>query len=79
MIRAMLSSVTGLRAHEAMMDITANNLANVNTPGFKASRAVFSDSLAQTIRGGGLPGGAQGGVNPLQIGLGTRGRRTNAA
>jgi flagellar hook protein FlgE len=72
MIRAMLSSVTGLRAHEAMMDITANNLANVNTPGFKASRAVFSETLAQTIRGGGLPGGAQGGVNPLQIGLGTR-------
>ena len=72
MIRALYSAVTGLRAHEAMMDVTSNNIANVNTAGFKSSRATFSETLAQTIRGGGLPTGAQGGVNPLQIGLGTR-------
>ena len=72
MIRALYSAVTGLRAHEVMMDVTSNNIANVNTAGFKSSRATFSETLAQTIRGGGLPTGAQGGVNPLQIGLGTR-------
>lgn len=72
MIRALYSAVTGLRAHEVMMDVTSNNIANVNTSGFKSSRATFSETLAQTIRGGGLPTGAQGGVNPLQIGLGTR-------
>jgi len=72
MIRALYSAVTGLRAHEVMMDVTSNNIANVNTPGFKASRATFSEALAQTIRGGGLATGAQGGTNPLQIGLGTR-------
>jgi flagellar hook protein FlgE len=72
MIRALYASVTGLRAHEVMMDVTSNNIANVNTAGFKSSRASFQETLAQTIRGGGLPTGAQGGVNPLQIGLGTR-------
>lgn len=79
MIRALYSSVTGLRAHEVMMDVTSNNIANVNTAGFKSSRASFSESLAQTIRGGGLPTGAQGGVNPLQIGLGTRVAGVSAA
>ena len=72
MIRALYSAVTGLRAHEVMMDVTSNNIANVNTAGFKSSRATFQETLAQTIRGGGLATGAQGGVNPLQIGLGTR-------
>lgn len=72
MLRALYASVTGLRAHQVMVDVTSNNIANVNTSGFKASRATFSETLAQTVRGGGLATGAQGGVNPLQIGLGTR-------
>lgn len=72
MLRSLFASITGLRAHQTMMDVTANNISNVNTQGFKAGRATFADALAQTIRGGGLPTEAAGGTNPMQIGLGTR-------
>lgn len=72
MLRSLFASITGLRAHQTMMDVTANNIANVNTQGFKASRATFADALAQTVRGGGIPTAEQGGTNPMQIGLGTR-------
>ncbi len=53
MLRALYSSISGLRAHQTMMDVTANNIANVNTQGFKAGRAIFADALSQTVRGGG--------------------------
>jgi flagellar hook protein FlgE len=72
MLRSLFASITGLRAHQTMMDVTANNISNVNTQGFKAGRATFADALAQTVRGGGLPTEAAGGTNPMQIGLGTR-------
>lgn len=72
MLRSLFASITGLRAHQTMMDVTANNISNVNTQGFKAGRATFADALAQTVRGGGLPTETQGGTNPMQIGLGTR-------
>jgi flagellar hook protein FlgE len=72
MLRSLFASITGLRAHQTMMDVTANNISNVNTQGFKAGRATFADALAQTVRGGGLPTEASGGTNPMQIGLGTR-------
>jgi flagellar hook-basal body protein len=52
------------------MDVIGNNIANVNTSGFKAGRAVFEDLLSQTISGGQAPNGNTGGVNPKQIGLG---------
>jgi flagellar hook protein FlgE len=78
MLRSLFSSVAGLRAHQTMMDITANNIANINTVGFKGSRATFAETLAQTIRGGGLPSAASGGTNPMQIGLGVRVSGTDA-
>ncbi|MCU1393256.1 MAG: flagellar hook protein FlgE [Ilumatobacteraceae bacterium] len=72
MLRSLYASISGLRAHQAMMDVTANNIANVNTQGFKAGRAVFADALSQTVRGGGIPTDASGSTNPMQIGLGSR-------
>lgn len=72
MLRSLYASISGLRSHQTMMDVTANNIANVNTQGFKAGRAVFADALSQTVRGGGIPTDASGSTNPMQIGLGSR-------
>jgi flagellar hook protein FlgE len=72
MLRSLSSGISGLQSFQQRLDVIGNNIANVNTTGFKASRTTFSESLAQTVRGGGLPTAAQGGTNPLQIGLGTR-------
>ena len=72
MLRSLFASISGLRAHQTMMDVTANNIANVNTQGFKSGRAVFADALAQTVRGGGIPTDGEGSTNPMQIGLGSR-------
>ena len=72
MLRSLFASISGLRAHQTMMDVTANNIANVNTQGFKSSRAIFADALSQTVRGGGIPTDGTGSTNPLQVGLGTR-------
>jgi len=71
MLRSMFAGVAGLRSHQTMLDVTSNNLANVNTTGYKASRATFEDTLYQTVRGG--TGGTlatNGGINPLELGLG---------
>lgn len=72
MLRSLYASISGLRAHQTMMDVTANNIANVNTQGFKAGRALFADALSQTVRGGGIPTDGRGSTNPMQIGLGSR-------
>ncbi len=72
MLRSLFSSISGLRSHQTMMDVTANNIANVNTQGFKAGRAIFADALSQTVRGGGIPTTGAGSTNPMQIGLGSR-------
>ncbi len=72
MLRSLFASISGLRAHQTMMDVTGNNIANVNTQGFKAGRATFADALSQTVRGGGIPTDGSGSTNPMQIGLGTR-------
>lgn len=73
MLRSMFSAVSGLRSHQTMMDVTGNNVANVNTAGYKATRTTFQETLTQLVRGGtaGVASG-QGGVNPMQLGLGTR-------
>lgn len=71
MLRSMFSSVVGLRSMQTRMDVIGDNIANVNTPGFKASRVTFSDLFAETLRGASSPGGNTGGSNPIQIGLGT--------
>lgn len=70
MMRSMYSAVSSLRAHQFRMDVIGNNIANVNTLGFKGSRATFKDIFSQTIRGGSSPQGSRGGTNPMQVGLG---------
>lgn len=70
MMRSMFSGVTGLRNHQTKMDVIGNNIANVNTVGFKKSRTIFQDTLSQTMRGAASPQGNRGGTNPMQIGLG---------
>lgn len=72
MMRSMFSGVSGLKAHQAKMDVIGNNVANVNTLGFKAGRVTFQEIFNQTLRGAGAPDAAtaRGGTNPMQIGLG---------
>ena len=70
MMRSMFSGVSGLRMHQVRMDVIGNNIANVNTFGFRASRATFEDVLSQTLRGAAGPTSTLGGTNPQQIGLG---------
>jgi flagellar hook protein FlgE len=73
MIRAMYSAISGLRTHQTMLDVTANNLANVNTVGYKASRTTFKDQLQETLAGGSASNGANtGGTNAAQVGLGVQ-------
>jgi flagellar hook protein FlgE len=72
MLRSMFAGVSGLRGHQGMMDVIGNNIANVNTPGYKSSTAVFQDLLSQILRGAGAPQGGVGGTNPAQVGLGVR-------
>ncbi|MFC3689502.1 flagellar hook-basal body complex protein [Aquipuribacter hungaricus] len=72
MLRSMFSSISGLRSHQTMMDVTGNNIANVNTAGFKSSQTLFQDTLSQLLQGAASPTPDQGGTNPAQVGLGTR-------
>lgn len=70
MMRSMFSAISGLRSHQIMLDVTANNIANVNTLGFKAQRTSFKEALSQTQKGASGSSTALGGTNPAQIGLG---------
>lgn len=70
MLRAMYTSIGGLKNHQALLDTTANNIANVNTYGFKGSRTAFKDMLSQTMQGSSGPTGTMGGTNARQVGLG---------
>ncbi len=70
MMRAMFSSVSGLRNHQTWMDVIGNNIANADTVGFKASRVTFQESFVQQIAGASRPSSTLGGVNPMQIGSG---------
>ncbi len=72
MMRSMFAGVSGLRTHQVRMDVIGNNIANVNTYGFKSSRASFQDMLSQTIRGASAPTNVRGGTNPQQVGLGVQ-------
>ncbi len=71
MMRSLWAGVTGLQAHQIAMDVEGNNIANVNTSGFKFSRANFSDLLSQSSKIATAPQGNRGGKNPMQVGLGT--------
>lgn len=70
MMRSLYSGVTGLKNHQTRMDVIGNNVANVNTTGFKRGRVVFQDLFSQTLQGASRPGAERGGVNPQQVGLG---------
>ena len=72
MLKSLFSGVSGLQAHQIAMDVESNNIANVNTVGFKYSRANFSDLLAQTKQIATAPQGGLGGKNAVQVGLGTQ-------
>jgi len=67
---ALSSGVTGVQAHQTMLDVAGNNLANINTTGFKASRIVFSELLSETIKRASAPTSSVGGTNPQQMGSG---------
>ncbi len=72
LLQALTTGVTGMINHQLILDTTANNLANVNTPGFKASRVDFATSLNETNFGGSAPTSIDGGRNPEQLGLGVQ-------
>lgn len=74
MMRSIFSGVSGLRNHQTRMDVIGNNIANVNTVGFKSSRVTFKEGFAQILQGASRPPGdtaeVSGGTNPVQVGLG---------
>jgi flagellar hook protein FlgE len=70
MISSLFSGISGLKNHQVRMDVLGNNIANVNTIGFKSSRATFQEALVQTLSGAGRPSEISGGTNAVQLGLG---------
>lgn len=74
MMRSLFAGVTGMRNHQVRLDVIGNNIANVNTLGFKASRVTFEEALSQLVQGASRPGATGsasiGGRNPMQVGLG---------
>ena len=73
-LRAMFDSISGLQSHNTWLDVIGNNISNVNTVAYKSSRVEFADQFSQTLFGGvgDNAAGNLGGVDPLQVGLGTR-------
>lgn len=71
MLRSLWSGVSGMQAHQIALDVESNNIANVNTNGFKYSRADFSTMVSQTRRSATIPYAGYGGVNDYSVGLGT--------
>lgn len=72
MIRSMYAGVSGLRAHQTRMDTIGNNIANVNTYGFKSGRTTFRDIYYQTVKTASAPTAALGGMNPSSVGYGSQ-------
>lgn len=72
MLRSLFSGISGMRAHQTMLDVTGNNIANVNTTGFKSSQVIFQDALSQELTSASAPQASAGGTNPAQVGLGVR-------
>ena len=70
MMRSLFSGVSGLQNHQTRMDVVGNNIANVNTTGFKKNRVNFQDMLYQQLSGASRPNEEVGGVNPKEVGLG---------
>jgi flagellar hook protein FlgE len=72
MDRSLFSAVSGLRNNQTRMDVIGNNIANVNTTAFKASRANFTESFSQVLSGATRPGTNTGGINAMSVGLGSQ-------
>lgn len=72
MLRSMYSGISGLRNFQTKLDVIGNNIANVNTHGFKKGRVMFKDLYSQTVGGASAPSADRGGVNPRQVGLGAQ-------
>src|SRR5262245_41375922 len=72
MSSSFITALEGLRANQSWLDVVGHNLSNTNTPGFKASRALFSDQFSRLIKPATGASGSLGGTNPLQIGLGVK-------
>jgi flagellar hook protein FlgE len=72
MMRSFFSAISGLRNQQLMMDVVGNNIANVNTTGFKSARITFQDIISQTLRQATAPTATLGGMNPMQVGLGVQ-------
>jgi flagellar hook protein FlgE len=70
MLRSLFAGVSGMRNHQVRMDVIGNNISNVNTVAFKAGRVTFKEGFAQLLQGASRPPGDQGGINPIQVGLG---------
>ena len=70
MMASLFSGVSGLRNHQVKMNVIGNNIANVNTIGFKPGRVNFQETLVQTFKGAARPSAVTGGTNPLQLGMG---------
>jgi len=70
MMRSLYSAISGLKNHQTKMDVIGNNIANVNTTGFKRSRVSFATTLSQTLKGASTPTAILGGTNPMQVGMG---------
>jgi flagellar hook protein FlgE len=68
----MYAAISGLKVHQTMLDVTSNDIANVNTLGYKSQRTTFKESLSQLQRGAAAPNAAQGGSNAIQVGLGVQ-------
>lgn len=72
MLGSLYSSISGMKAHQTKLDVVGNNIANVNTTGFKKTAVNFEETMTQTVKGARGPIEGQGGVNPQTIGLGTK-------
>ncbi|HZK53846.1 MAG TPA: flagellar hook-basal body complex protein [Desulfosporosinus sp.] len=70
MMRSLYSAISGLKNHQVKMDVIGNNIANVNTTGFKRSRVSFATTLSQTLKGASSPTASLGGTNSMQVGMG---------
>jgi flagellar hook protein FlgE len=70
MLRSLSTAISGLRNHQTKLDVVGNNIANVNTVGYKSQSARFQDIFSQTLSGATAPFGGRGGINPMQVGLG---------
>ncbi|MBE3577402.1 MAG: flagellar hook protein FlgE [Limnochordales bacterium] len=70
MLRSLYSGISGLKSHQVDLDVIAQNIANVNTPGYKAGRVLFADLLYQTLKDAQAPSASRGGTNPVQAGMG---------